>query len=161
MGQRGPAPTPTEILRARGSWRADANPDEPQPEQGAPECPPGMSEAAQKVWQSVVSLIAAGVLTKDGVQTLARYCHGVVRWWKLAAWLEENEDTYEVKDACLNTRHVRHPNVVTYATLGKDLLRMEQEFGLTPAARTRVAAVKTEKPKPKPSEAGPVLKIAR
>src|SRR5213075_1452283 len=114
MGRRGPPPVPTALLQARGSPRGLANPDEPQPESGAPQCPEMLSEAARAVWAQVVSLIAAGVLTKDGAQTLARYCHGVVRWWKLAEWMEQNEDTYEIKDAQLNTRYVRHPNVITY-----------------------------------------------
>lgn len=141
MGQRGPSPTPSEILKARGSWRGFENPAEPKPEAGAPNAPAFLSEAARAVWDAAVQIIAPGVLTKDNGQTLARYCHGVVRWWKLAEWLDENEDTYEVVDKMNNTRHVRHPNVITYEKLGRDLTQMEREFGLTPAARTRVHAV--------------------
>lgn len=147
MGRRGPAPTPTAILNARGSWRAKQNPDEPKPDVGAPKCPRELSRESRKVWRGVSALIAPGVLTKDSVQTLSRYCHGLVRWWKLADWLENNPDTYETRDEAGNIRHVRHPNVGTYEKLGRDLLRIEQEFGLTPAARTRVIASNGQKPK--------------
>ena len=140
MGRRGPAPTPSAVLKVRGSWRGDMNPDEPKPEAGPPDCPQQLSEAAQGIWREMVQIVAPGVLTRDNGQTLARYCHSLCRWWKLAEWLDENPDTYTVDDKLGNTRHVRHPNVITYEKLGRDLTRIEQEFGLTPAARTRVQA---------------------
>jgi P27 family predicted phage terminase small subunit len=108
----------------------------------------------------MVGAVAPGVLTRDNGQTLARYCHGLARWWKLAAWLDANDDTYAVVDQIGNTRHLRHPNVITYEKLGRDLTRLEQEFGLTPSSRTRVAAVLDKtKAKPKPTGA-PTLRIA-
>jgi P27 family predicted phage terminase small subunit len=163
MGRRGPAPTPSAILEARGSWRAKNNPREPRPKVAAPKCPPQLSRAAKNVWKSVASLIAPGVLTIDNAQTLARYCHGLVRWWKLAAWLDENDDIYEVSDQQGNTRFVRHPNVITYEKLGRDLVRIEQEFGLTPSARTRVQAVVNDDQGPAKEEPReqPILKIAQ
>lgn len=132
---------------------------------GEPERPPMLSEAAGRVWAALVGVVGAGVLTRDNGQTLARYCHGLVRWWKLADWLDCNEDTYEVEDKIGNVRHVRHPNVITYEKLGRDLTRIEQEFGLTPASRTRIHAVlsgasKSAKPAA-PDGAPPVLKIAK
>jgi P27 family predicted phage terminase small subunit len=141
MGRRGPAPTPTAILNARGSPRAGRNKAEPKPESGLPARPAGLSPAAAEVWDAMSLIVAPGVLTRDNGQALARYCHGLLRWWKLAVWLDTNEDTYTVKDQQGNIRHVRHPNVITYEKLGRDLMRMEQEFGLTPAARTRVQTV--------------------
>jgi P27 family predicted phage terminase small subunit len=164
MGRRGPAPKPTKLNELADSWRAKQNPDEPAPQPGVPECPVRLSKAAKAIWSEVVQIIAPGVLTKDAGQTLARYCHGLVRWWKIADWMEQNEDTYAIVDQLGNTRVVRHPNVITYEKLGRDLLRMEQEFGLTPSARTRVSAkvIKEDGPKNKgrffPS--GPAMRIA-
>jgi P27 family predicted phage terminase small subunit len=160
MGRRGPAPTPTANLKARGSWRGKANPNEPQPAQGAPDRPSGLADVAGDIWDALVGTVAPGVLTRDNGQTLARYCHGLSRWWKLAEWLDGNDDTYETEDKLGNVRHVRHPNVITYEKLSRDLTRLEQEFGLTPSSRTRVAAV-LNPPKEKPKPAGaPVMKIA-
>ncbi len=161
MGRRGPAPTPTKVLKARGSWRADLNNQEPHPEAGAPVRPRGLSKEAAKVWDALASVVAAGVLTRDNGQTLARYCHGLVRWWKLAKWLDENDETYTTTDEGGNVRHLRHPNVGTYEKLGRDLIRMEQEFGLTPASRTRIQAIATDAGRRKPAAASaPTLKIA-
>ena len=144
MGRRGPAPTPSAVLKLAGSWRAKANPAEPTPANGEPFIPPKLSAAAREVWARTIDTIAPGVLTVDNGPTLARYCHNTVRWWKLAEWLDQNEDTYTVTDQLGNTRHVRHPNVITYEKLTHDLLRCEQEFGITPASRTRIVAKKTD-----------------
>src|SRR4051812_37981985 len=121
MGRRGKTPTPTLMLAARGNPHACLrlkNGKEPQPPTGEPVRPPSLKGEAAKIWTRLMPLIPTGVLTKDTGQTLARYCHGLVRWWKLATWLDGNEDTYEVVDQAGNTRFVRHPNVITYEKLG-------------------------------------------
>jgi P27 family predicted phage terminase small subunit len=159
MGLRGPAPTPTEHLKARNSWRADANLNEPTPAVGAPDRPTGLTGVAGDIWGAMVGVVALGVLTRDNGQTLARYCHGLARWWKLAEWLDDNEDTYETVDKMGNTRHVRHPNVITYEKLSRDLVRLEQEFGLTPSSRTRIHVAMNPEKKTKPAGV-PTLKIA-
>lgn len=140
----GPAPKPTKLLQLTGTWRGKSRPNEPAPEAGDPRIPPKLSVAAREVWARTIDTIAPGVLTVDNGPTLARYCHNTVRWWKLAEWLDRNEDTYTVTDQLGNTRHVRHPNVITYEKLTRDLLRCEQEFGITPASRTRIVAKKTD-----------------
>jgi P27 family predicted phage terminase small subunit len=139
------------------------NPAEPKPEATAPPCPPKLSKGAKKIWAAMVDVVGAGVITRDNGEPLARYCHALARWWKMAEWLDGNDDTYTVFDQQHNTRHVRHPNVITYEKLSRDLLRMEQEFGLTPASRTRVAAlVSTSKPKEaQAAPANPTLRIAQ
>jgi len=48
MGERGPPPTP--VLAIRGSWRANRNPDEPQPERGRPRCPRWLDPQAKEAW---------------------------------------------------------------------------------------------------------------
>jgi P27 family predicted phage terminase small subunit len=121
--------------------------------------PAGLSPEAARAWRALVPLIGPGVLTRDNGQTLARYCHGLVRWWKMAEWLDAHDDTYAVTDQLGNTRHLRHPNVITYEKLGRDLMRIEQEMGLTPAARTRVHAIQQDAPKPE-RQSAPALRIA-
>jgi P27 family predicted phage terminase small subunit len=162
MGKRGPAPTPTAILEARGSWRAKLNPAEPDPESGAPIRPRALKGTAARIWDSMVVLVGAGVLTRDNGETLARYCHALARWWKVAKWLDENDEVCSTTDEKGNVRYSRHPNVITYENLLRDLTRLEQEFGLTPASRTRIHAEVGGKPKQQPEQSGPpVLKIAR
>lgn len=161
MGKRGPAPSPSAIRKARGGPDRTNPIKEPEPVLGEPDRPVALTSEAAKVWDAVVPLVGAGVLSRDNGQSLARYCHGVVRWWKLAAWLDVNEDVYSTKDKGGNVRWVRHPHVITYEKLGRDLTRMEQEFGLTPSSRTRVHALTTAPPTAKPKPAGPpVMRIA-
>jgi len=161
MGRRGPAPAPTAVLNARGSWRGKINPSEPSTVTGMPPCPPRLSSAAAEVWASIACVVAPGVISRDNGQALTRYCHEIARWWKLAAWLDKNPDVYTVTDQFGNERHMRHPNVITYENLGRSLLRQEQEFGLTPSSRTRIhaEAVKPCGEKKKPA-LYPTLKIA-
>ncbi|HJZ53977.1 MAG TPA: P27 family phage terminase small subunit, partial [Gemmataceae bacterium] len=81
MGARGPAPTPTKILKARGSWRGELNPREPRPEPGAPLCPKGFGKAEREVWRRVCRTLAdMGLLTKADWAQLERYCRYLVRW---------------------------------------------------------------------------------
>lgn len=166
MGRRGPAPTPTQELAARGSWRAKVNPAEPAPETGEPARPAGLSKAAAKVWDELLPVLGPGVLTRDNGQTLARYCSDLVRYWKLAKWLEKDKKDghYEIFDLHGNKRFMRHPKLITFERIGRDLMRMEQEFGLTPASRTRVSAVGVKDANKKPVAASgdvPVMRMAQ
>jgi phage terminase small subunit len=54
MGLRGPQPTPTAILRARGSWLVNHRKDEPQPEKGGPPCPRWLNKDARKIWKALI-----------------------------------------------------------------------------------------------------------
>lgn len=58
MAKPGPRPTPTQVLRLRGSWRSKRNPTEPQPEAAKPEAPPWLSDGAKHRYEVVV--VAAG-----------------------------------------------------------------------------------------------------
>lgn len=133
---------------------------------GEPERPAGLSAKAWAVWDKVVPIIAPGVLAKDNGQTLARYCSDLVRWWKLAAWLEGNDEICRAVDQNGNVKFTRHPNVITYEKLGASLLRMEQEFGLTPSSRTRIGTSgngdEAKKPEGKTRffPGGPAMRIA-
>ena len=63
MGRRGPPPTPTPMLKLRGSWRADVNRAEPQPEMGKPKCPDWIDVYAKAAWKQLVpQLEQMGVL---------------------------------------------------------------------------------------------------
>ena len=57
MGRRGPPPTPTPILKLRGSWRGNLNRDEPQPEAVAPEKPSWLDRYAAEAWDQLVPIL--------------------------------------------------------------------------------------------------------
>lgn len=107
----GPAPTPTAVLRLRGSKRAKyRRGGEPLPT-GTPVCPAWVRADARAAWKAIVpELEASGVLSRVDVNTLARYC---TLW---AAWRRDRLDQF----------------------LNAELGKLEREFGMTPASRTRI-----------------------
>src|SRR5262245_17317041 len=75
MGRRGPQPTPTEILRLRGSWRAKEREGEVVYSRGRPTCPAFLSREAKAEWRrQMPQLEAAGVLATVDRAVLAAYC---------------------------------------------------------------------------------------
>lgn len=157
MGSRGPKPTPTAILKKRGSWRADVNPDEPQVEPGEPPQPKWLSQGGKKAWTELVPLLlGAGVLTPADGHALARYCELRVRWESLNAHITQHGETYASGDDVKSWPQVRH-----LATVTDQLLRLEQSFGLTPSARSRVNTTTTQKKSGKEDFFNGGLRIAK
>lgn len=145
--RRGPAPTPTDILALRGSKRAN-RPNEPRPGKGDPGTPPQLSDKAAEVWPQLLEQIkGVGTLAVTDGFPLARYCELFVRWWKAAAFLAERGETYVLKDDKGNVRCIMpFPQVSIVNSLSNELRRLEAEFGLTPASRTRIQVETKEKP---------------
>ena len=154
MGKRGPAPTPTKILENRGSWRAKARKGEPQPELGAPECPLWLGDDAKAIWEAVAKQLGPmGVLTKADENALARYCELWVRWKQAAAFLRERGEVYAIKEDVPDgkggtTERMKcmqqWPQVSIVNKLGDQLHRLEQQFGMTPAARANIHVAKPD-----------------
>lgn len=84
MGKRGPKPTPTRILKYRGSRRAQSRTKEPEPPPIVPDDPADvappwpLADAAREIWDQLIVLLAPmGILTLADKFTLARYCDWV------------------------------------------------------------------------------------
>ena len=141
MGARGPRPTPTPILKIRGSRWAD-RPNEPQPPQEAPNLPTRLSAAEKRVWKKTVPLLQSmGVLSVIDVETLARYCSETVRYWDGVKIIRKEGETYTTDKGVVH----KHPLVEVLRGLGDSLRRIECEFGMTPASRTRIHVKATTK----------------
>lgn len=150
----GPPPTPTETLRLRGSWRANKRRAEPRPDSGAPTCPAWLKGKARAEWKRLCpQLQAMGVLCKIDRNALMRYCHMSACWRAAEEWLAEHGETYPVKkvvrgkdgrDKVVGIGMRAYPQVKIAHDLADQLLRLEQQFGLTPSARTRIAVDKHE-----------------
>jgi P27 family predicted phage terminase small subunit len=79
------------------------------------------------------------VLTRIDVNALARYCRLWSRWRKAEKFIEEKGEVYTLKDEKGNVRCVQPFTQVAIANkLAQQLTRLEQEFGMTPSARTRI-----------------------
>ncbi|MEJ2202936.1 MAG: phage terminase small subunit P27 family [Gemmatimonadota bacterium] len=142
MGDRGPAPTPTRTLELRGSWRAGTRTGEPRPEAGAPPVPQGLSAEAAGVWEEIVPMLeAAGMLSVVDGRALGRYCEMVTVYDDLLAFLRKSGHAHPVKDRQGNVVGVKpYPQLRLALQVSEHLLRLEQRFGMTPAARARLVA---------------------
>lgn len=141
MGLRGPAPTPTAILKTRGSKMAKyERTREPQPTPDAPPCPAHLDKPERAAWDDLAPKLAAmGVLTSVDGNALERYCVLWVRWRKVSEFIAKYGETYPIKDDAGKIKcFMPFPQVAIVNKLGEALLRLEVQFGLTPAARARI-----------------------
>lgn len=124
MAGKGPPPTPTAILKARGSWRAEARKDEPRPALAAPTCPEWMPDDGKAEWKRVVGeLSGLGLLTRLDRAALAVYCQA----WSDFVLASTQSDSFTVRDVA-----------------AKRMIAAAAQFGMSPAARARVQASKPE-----------------
>ncbi len=142
MGRRGPAPTPTEKLRMRGSPLATKArlAKEVKGPTGRPACPAWLDADAKKAWKQLVpQLESMRVLTKIDCNALARYCRLWSRWRRAEEFIEKNGEMYPLKDESGRIKYMQQwPQVSISTKLAQQLTRLEQEFGMTPSARSRL-----------------------
>lgn len=144
---------PTADHAARGTpGKRARNRQEPDPEYLDDMTPPTwLSEAARKVWTDCApKMRKAKVLTVLDVEPFSRWCVLVVRYRAVVADLErlgvmvgrgeESTKAAPAKDAPVKPagQVVINQLVFVESMLQKQLLAIEREFGMTPAARTRV-----------------------
>ena len=99
MGKRGPKPTPTAILKLRGSRRANLRKGEPQPERKRPVCPRWLDATAKACWKDIVpQLHTMGVLMKIDANAIVRYCVLWSRWMKAEQFIAKHGETYPLRD---------------------------------------------------------------
>ena len=141
MGRRGPAPTPTPILRLTGSRRAKAREQhEPKPPEDRPVCPRHLTKDQRAVWRKLSThLRKVGLLTSVDADTMERYAVAYVRWRQCEKWIEGHGIKYPIKNKKGEVTSIaQFPEVSEARSLAKQLLEMAREFGLTPAARARI-----------------------
>lgn len=133
--------TPTPVLRITGSNRATAREKkEPKPDPGIPECPAKLDAEGRRAWASLAPLLVRmQCLTEaDGV-ALAILCELWSRYVEVTLDLHKHGPTYRITDKKRGTTMVkRNPASTIQLELAQQLRRALGEFGLTPAARSRV-----------------------
>jgi len=141
MGRRGPAPKPTAQKIAEGNrGKRPLNTREPQPRTDAPRCPNWLDKIAKAAWaQLVPQLREMGVLTTIDQHALAAYCQSYARWRKAEEFIQRHGEVFPIKDDDGNLKYLQQvPQVAIARNLLQMLNRYQQEFGLTPSARTRI-----------------------
>ncbi len=142
MGRRGPPPKPTTLKLLQGNpGKRPLNIREPKPKQGTPRCPEWLDEEAKACWKWLVpKLTETGVLTLVDSHALTAYCDSWSRWKRAVLFLQKNGEVYTVKDGAGKVKYIQQlPQVAIARNLLAVLNRYQQEFGLTPAARSRIA----------------------
>lgn len=162
-GKRGPAPTPTDILKIRGSRVVEGRKNEPKPPKGAPRCPSRLTKEEKLVWKQLVAILKeTNVLTMADGNAMACYCVMWCEWWRCDAHLKKYGLSFPQKKIIGKGEDAKtevigflpFPELTQRNRLFDQLLRLGAEFGLTPAARTRIQ-VETK------PEAAPVRKRER
>ena len=146
----GRKPTPTAILKLRGSTKAIGRKNEVQAPSGAVSMPVWLNRSAKAVWKDVTPQLAAmGVLGKIDTNAIARYCDAFARWKKMAKILDDGETMDFLDDDKKVVKYSQQkPQVAIYHKLNDTLMRMEASFGLTPSARVGLTS---EQKKGKPN----------
>jgi P27 family predicted phage terminase small subunit len=147
MGKRGPKPQPTVLKMARGNPGCrKLNDAEPKPKAEKIEPPKYLTGESLKCWNAITpGLIATGVMTEADVPTLARYCTMFEQWLRYLAEVRAGNDILVILNDDGSVKYQQSsPAATMQQKLATSMLRIEQEFGLTPSARTGIVAQKND-----------------
>lgn len=142
MAQRGRKPKPTALKVLEGNpGKRPLNENEPKPEKIAPKCPSWLEHEAKKEWRRMSkTLEAIGVLTQVDATAFAGYCQAYARWKEAEEFLSKHGTIFKTPSGYI--QQVPQVSIAqTYLKIMKDFC---SEFGLTPAARSRISVSTTE-----------------
>ncbi|HLZ08607.1 MAG TPA: phage terminase small subunit P27 family [Chloroflexota bacterium] len=152
MAGRRPLPTAVKKLRGKPGHRA-LNTLEPVADVGEPPIPPDLPKLAVEEWKDIVpKLLRLKVLSDSDGKALAAYCFAYARWREAEEEVGRHGILIEepVMGGPADNREVvgykykRNPAIQVVAEFLKIMKSYLVEFGLTPAARSRL---RIEKPK--------------
>jgi P27 family predicted phage terminase small subunit len=144
MRGRRPIPTYLKVLRGNpGNQRLPENEPQPEPLPGAPEAPAFLTGYACDEWYRIAEqLCRLTLLTTVDINPLAAYCVAYARWRTAEEALAEMAKRDPMLNGLLvktrNGAPMQNPLVATAAQAARDMIRFAGEFGLTPAARSRI-----------------------
>ncbi len=141
MGKRGPRPKPTPLRLIEGNrGHQKLNKNEPKPAPIAPTCPVALSGAAKREWRRIApELERLGLLTRVDRAALAAYCEAWARWREAEKKLKELG--LVVRNSKM-TGWMKNPWLLVADKAMEQIRAFASEFGLTPAARTRIQVPK-------------------
>ena len=142
MGRRGPPPKPTALRIAEGNpAKRPLNTREPTPEQKRPSCPSWLDDDGKACWREIVpQLEKMGLLTRIDRQALMNYCDTFARWKRAVDFIRKHGEVIPIKTE--DGKAIKYLQQVPQVAIAKNLLAVlrgyQQDFGLTPAARSRL-----------------------
>jgi P27 family predicted phage terminase small subunit len=143
----GPRKTPTHLRLLRGNPGHQPIRPEPEPDRLAeiPE-PPAfvIGHAADEWWRIAEELYRLNLLTAVDINPLAAYCMAYARWRAAEEALARIAATDPIMSGLMvkarNGTPMQNPLALTASKAASDMVKYAAEFGLTPAARSRIAA---------------------
>ena len=140
-----PVPTKLKLLRGNPGKREVYPEPEPLVPDLLPAPPEFLSDYAMQEWRRmVVELYRLQLLTMADLHPLAAYCQAYGRWRTAEETLKRMAENDPVTHALIVKGYAKNPiqnPIVKIADrAAADMVRYASEFGLTPVARTRLAA---------------------
>lgn len=139
---RGRKPTPTALKLVKGEIPSRINDDEPQPDPSEPTCP-SKNPKVQKMWDyTIAQLRRMRVVTMADREPLVAYC-------QIAVMHAEACDIVDREGMLVKTPNggMAHPALRIARDAATQMRAYATEFGLTPAARTRIKTADQQPPK--------------
>ena len=138
MATRGRKPTPTAIKELEGNpGKRPLNAKEPKPVKKAPSCPKWLEQEAKKEWRRLSKqLEQLGVLTELDMASFAAYCQAYARYKEAEEFITQHGSIVKTPSGYWQ----QVPQVAQAQTYSKIMLRLAEQFGLTPSARSRIIA---------------------
>ncbi len=138
MAGRRPTPTALKLVKGNPGKRA-INKKEPKPRAKAPTCPAHLSVKAKAVWRKLCTLLGKmGVMTEADGLALERLCDCYADILACRELIERDGRTYTTIDQNANTLIKNNPAVNQLRAADAQFKSYLVEFGLTPAARSKV-----------------------
>ena len=138
MATRGRKPTPTalKVLECNPGKRP-LNTAEPKPLQKAPSCPKWLEPEAKKEWRRLAKQMEQlGILTEVDMAAFAGYCQAYARWKEAEEFITQHGTIVRTPSGYWQ----QVPQVSIAQTYLKVMNRFAEQFGLTPASRSRIIA---------------------
>ena len=138
MGKRGPRKQPTRLRLLRGDPSKEGkHANEPVPPAGAVTPPEWITGKSLDKWNEVVpKLEAMGLITPADTEAIGRYCAMYEQWVRYLDQVRRGLDVLVIRDKDGKVKYIQStPAAIMFVKLAQSMLRLEQEYGLTPSAR--------------------------
>lgn len=138
MATKGRKPKPTALKELEGNpGKRKLNEGEPKPEKKAPVCPKWLDEEAKKEWRRLAKKMQdLGVLTEVDMAAFAGYCQSYSRWKDAEEFMQTHGTIFRTPSGY----YQQLPHVAIAQSYLKQMSRFAEQFGLTPASRSRIIA---------------------
>ena len=148
---RGRRPLPTKVKELKGTLRKNrVNRKEPKLNPRFPRPPRGMPKEERAIWRQLAKVIDPLKVTASSDQaTLELLVAAIARWRRAVEHLRTEGEYYEAETRQGSVLVKLHPAVGVAERAERFILRTFIEFGLTPAARSKVDAKESTEEDPK------------